>query len=78
MKKIKLGIIGYGNMGTSHVRQVAEEGLVPNAEIAAVCDISEARKKVFTEKYPNIPFFDTAEELLTSGLCDSVLIAVPH
>lgn len=78
MEKIKLGIIGFGNMGSSHVRQVAAEGLVPNAEIAAVCDISPERKKVFMEKYPDIPFFDTADELLQSGLCDSVLIAVPH
>ena len=77
MEKIKLGIIGYGNMGSSHVRDIME-GKAPNVELTAVCDISDARKEVFLGKYPQIPFFSNGEELMKSGLCDSVLIAVPH
>ena len=42
MDKIKLGIIGYGNMGTSHARNIAE-GKVPNVELCAICDIDPAR-----------------------------------
>ncbi len=77
MAKIKLGIIGYGNMGSAHVRNV-KDGKVPNAEIAAVCDVSEARRNVLKEAYPEIPVFETAEALMDSGLCDCVLIATPH
>ena len=77
MGKVKLGIIGYGNMGKTHAANLMG-GKVPNMELAAVCDIAEARRKVFGEKYPDIPVFENAEDLYKSGLCDTVLIAVPH
>ncbi len=77
MDKVKLGIIGYGNMGSAHVANIME-GKVPQMELAAVCDISEGRRKVFKDSYADIPVFDTAEELMASGLCTAVLIAVPH
>lgn len=77
MSKIKLGVVGYGNMGTTHVNNVMT-GKVPQMEIAAVCDTDPERLKVLNEKFPYIPTFSDAEELFDSGLCDVVLIAVPH
>ena len=77
MEKIKIGLVGYGNMGTGHANNLTK-GNVPHAELACVCDTSEPRRKVFKERYPEIPVFETAEEMYKSGLCDSVLIAVPH
>lgn len=77
MDKIKLGIIGYGNMGTSHARNIAE-GKVPNVELCAICDIDPARKAVCEKNHPTVAFFEKAEDLMASGLCDSILIAVPH
>ena len=77
MEKVKLGIIGYGNMGTGHAANLMR-GKVPNMELAAACDIAEARRKAFGEKYPDIPVFENAEDLYKSGLCDTVLIVVPH
>ena len=43
MKKIRLGIIGIGNIGTSHINNIITKKLVPNVELAAVADRSEAR-----------------------------------
>lgn len=77
MEKVKIGIIGYGNMGTSHVANIMS-GKVPNMEVGAVCDISGARRDVAKKNYPELPVFETAEDLYKSGLCDAVLIAVPH
>ena len=77
MKKTKIGIIGMGNMGTSHAGRIIA-GEVPHMELGAVCDIDPAKKALCDEKYPGIPFFGTAEEMMKSGLVDSVLIAVPH
>lgn len=77
MNKVKIGIIGYGNMGTEHVKNLMN-GKVPKMELAAMCDISADRRKVFAERYPDIPVFENAEELYKSGICDTVLIAVPH
>ncbi len=77
MKKVKLGVVGYGNMGTAHVDNIMT-GKVPNMEIGAVCDIDIDRRDALKGKYPEIPVFETADELYKSGLCDAVIIATPH
>lgn len=77
MNKVKMGIIGYGNMGRSHVKHLME-GAVPNMELAAVCDIDESKITLLKENYPDVPTFTDVEEMYKSGLIDSVLIAIPH
>ena len=77
MRKMKLGIIGYGNMGRGHTNNIMN-GKTPNTELCAICDIDPERRKDFSAKYPDIPVFATAEELMDSGLCETILVAVPH
>lgn len=77
MKQLQVGIIGVGNMGSGHAKALTK-GEVPQMKLAAICDISPERKKVMTELYPDIPFFDSAEELFQSGKVDTVIIATPH
>ncbi len=77
LKKIRMGVIGYGNMGTVHVGNLAS-GAVPNMELAGICDSSEARRNACRSAHPGCPVFETPEALFASGLCDAVLIAVPH
>ena len=77
MEKVRLGIIGIGNMGSSHVKNI-EAGECPEIEVAAVCDINPDRLQWVETEYPHIPRFDDAEKLMDSGLVDAVLIAVPH
>lgn len=77
MEKLRIGVIGYGNMGTGHVQNL-KEGKVKDMEVTAVCDISLARRDAVTAAYPDIAVFENATQLYQSGLCDVVLIAVPH
>ncbi len=77
LKKVRMGVVGYGNMGTTHVHNLAS-GAVPNMELTAVCDIAEDRRAACKEAHPSVAVFATATELFDSGLCDAVLIAVPH
>lgn len=77
MKKVRIGIIGVGNMGSGHAGNLTN-GLVPNAELTALCDIAEARRTELKKQYPEIPVFADAEEMMKSGLVDAVTIAVPH
>lgn len=77
MEKLRMGIIGYGNMGTGHVQNL-KAGKVKDMEVTAVCDISLARRDAVTAAYPDIAVFENATQLYQSGLCDVVLIAVPH
>ena len=77
MDIVRMGLIGFGNMGTGHAANLAA-GRIPGMELTAMCDISETRREAFAAKYPGIPVFEDAEKLYESGCCDAVLIAVPH
>ena len=79
MSKIKLGIIGFGNMGTGHTSNIMG-GNCPEVELVAICDKNPARCEFGKNKYPdaNITYFTDAIEMLDSGLIDSCLVAIPH
>ena len=78
MEKVKIGIIGIGNMGTSHAKTITE-GKVPELELVAVADRQEGRRQWCKEHLPEtIQIFEEGSDLIASGLCDAVLVAVPH
>ena len=77
MKQLQVGIIGVGNMGSSHAKSLYE-GKVPQMRLAALCDTAPERKQVVMKQYPSIPFFDTPSELIQSGTVDTIVIATPH
>ncbi len=78
MEKVRLGIIGIGNMGTNHAKSLVE-GKVPEMELTAVADRKESRRTWCRENLPEtVRIFDDAGELMTSGLCDAVLLSIPH
>ncbi len=77
MKKIKLGIIGMGNMGSGHLQNILD-GLCPKVEVTAVCDINAEKLEHVREKLPTAACFTDAIEMLDSGLMEAALIAVPH
>ncbi len=77
-KKIRLGIIGIGNMGSGHACRVVD-GECPDFVLTAVADINPARKEWAKNRLgENVAFFDTAAGLLDSGLVDACLVATPH
>lgn len=75
--KLRLGIVGLGNMGSGHMMNILN-GKVPNVELAAVCDIRPDRLNLAIEKAPCVPCFTDYADLLASGLCEAILIATPH
>ncbi len=76
-EKVKLGIIGIGNMGMSHINNFVA-GKMPEIEITCVADIDEKKFANAKEKLPEVTCFNTASELIASGLCDAIIIATPH
>lgn len=77
-EKLKLGIIGVGNMGTHHVNRFLA-GECPEIQLTAVADVDPDRIAFIRGKCgDSIHYFDSAEAMLDSGLIDSCLIAVPH
>ena len=78
MDKLRFGIIGIGNMGSGHCKNLIS-GKVHNAVLAAVCDIKESRRQWAKENLPeDVQIFDSVEALLASHTVDAVEIAVPH
>lgn len=72
--KVRLGIIGLGNIGRFHAQAVLA-GRVPRCELTAVCTRQER---------PDLPaafegkIFSAPEVMFQSGCIDALLIATPH
>ena len=77
MRKINLGIIGIGNMGSGHAENILS-GLCPEIVITAVADRRASRREWAKDRLPEAKLFTEGADLIASGTCDAVLIAVPH
>lgn len=78
MDKVKIGIIGVGNMGSFHANYISK-GEIPGAQLTAVCDTDPDRLNWARENLgEDIALFDTAEALFESKCVDAVIIATPH
>ena len=78
MEKVRFGVVGVGNMGSSHSRSLFG-GLVKNATLAAICDIDENKLEKFKKEFGDgVAYFTDAEAMFASGLVDCVIIATPH
>ena len=77
MEKVKIGIIGIGNMGTGHSISI-RDGFCPELELVAVADRREVRRAWAQENLPGVQIFTEGEDLINSGLVDAIIIATPH
>lgn len=77
MDAVRLGIIGIGNMGSSHTKSIMA-GNVPGMVLGAVADTNPQKLAWMEETYPTVARFSTATEMMDSGLIDAVLVATPH
>ncbi len=78
MGKIKLGIIGIGNMGSNYATKVTN-GECPDFELVAVADVNPARINWAKENLKDsVTLFTTAEEMLDSGLIEACMVETPH
>ncbi len=73
MKEVRLGIVGVGNMGAVHARQILS-GAIPGLKLTALADLNPAK----FESFPGVEHFTDSRQLIRSGTVDAVLIATPH
>ena len=77
MTKVRLGIIGVGNMGSGHAANILA-GKCPEIELTAVADRREARRQWAKDTLPEgTAIFEEGSDLIQSGLCDAVHICTP-
>ena len=73
MTKVRLGLIGLGNIGQHHASYLTN-GKVSRAELVAISDAVPGK----LEKFKSLKSFTEGEALIRSGLIDAVIIATPH
>lgn len=73
MHKVRLGLIGYGNIGAGHAAQITH-GRIPRLTLAAVAESDPARRPNLS----GVKVFSDPAAMLKSGLIDAVLVATPH
>ncbi len=74
MERVKIAVVGIGNIGTLHLNNIEKE---PRVELTAVCDIVPEKAKAAAEQYGVKAYFDS-DSLLADRVCDAVIIATPH
>lgn len=75
MDKVRLGIIGMGNIGKFHAGYLLE-GKVSRCELVAVCSTSPHKLESYKDQ--GLKIYGDGIELIKSGEVDAVLIATPH
>ncbi len=69
---VRIGVAGYGYWGPNIVRNLDR---LPDAQIVAACDVSEANLAKLSSLYPNIQTSCDLEHLVTCEDIDAVVVA---
>ena len=73
MDKVRFGVVGLGNMGSGHTRNLFE-GKIPGAVLTAVCDIKPDRLDSASGVCgDSVAYFADSHEMIKSGLVDAVM-----
>lgn len=83
MQKVRFGIVGVGNQGTYYANMFKgnfPESKIENGILTAVCDNDDAKLQLAKQNYSEtgVAFFSDYKTMLDSGLCDAILVEVPH
>ena len=78
MEKVRIGIIGFGHMGSQHSNALLANK-VDNAVLTAIADIDPKKlEKAKALAGDKVKYFNSAEELMDSGEVDAVIPTCPH
>ena len=77
MEKLRLGVIGIGNMGSEHCRLILA-GRTPEVELCCVADPRADRRAWAQAELPKtVRVYPDGEALIRARGCDAALIATP-
>ena len=79
MEKVRYGIIGLGNMGSSHLKSFMD-GEVENGEVVALADINSEKLNRKIAEYKDVSFaaYSSGAELIEKADVDAIIVATPH
>ena len=71
---IKVGVIGFGYWGPNIARNFSQNS---DMELIGIAELSEKRRAVARNIYPNIPIYNDASSLIRESRIDTVAIITP-
>jgi predicted dehydrogenase len=71
MDRVRLGVVGLGNMGSAHIKSHLPQ--LPRIELTAVCDFDPKRMEPY-----DVAKFERSGDMIRSGLIDAILVCTPH
>jgi len=74
MEPVKIGLVGVGGMGRSHLRKLAE---LEEVKLVGVADVNQAAVDAAASEY-GVPGYTSHKALIEESGAEAVLIAVPH
>ncbi len=74
MKPVKLGLVGLGGMGRSHLKRLLE---LEEIELVGIADVNQAAVEAVSAEQ-RVPGFTSHVALMEESGAEAVLIAVPH
>ena len=78
MSKLRIGVIGLGNMGAVHSKSIVNKE-IKNAKLTAVCDSRPERLAWAKETLGDqVELFEDTKAFLAAKNIDGILIATPH
>lgn len=78
MDKVRIGIIGLGNIGAKHAEYLFK-GDIPGGELTAVCDRNLSHRQwAHANLGSKVQIFDNIDKFLAAKVVDGVLVAIPH
>lgn len=85
MKEIRFGIVGMGVQGSLYANILTGTSIpyMPPIKKPADCLLTAVssrseKTKEFVAQLPNVTYFSDWKEMIDSGLCDAIVITVPH
>ncbi len=74
LKKVKVAVIGVGNMGAAHIDVIKT---IDNMQVVALCDIDKERADKIAKKADVSVYYDY-KTLFKEADIDAVIVATPH
>ena len=66
MKKVKVGIIGFGKHGSHYVRRFLETDICKNVELIAIAENNQTRLNWAKEHLSGVALFDDAIKIISA------------
>lgn len=73
-RRIRIGVVGFGEWGPNHVRNFSS---LPEARVVGIADIRPSRLKAARQQFPGIRTFSDPKQLLDATPLDAVVVATP-